>query len=358
MKAAVYEGPNNIRLAEWPDPRIEGDDEVVVRVSTCLVCATDVKAYQGMSRHFRPGAVLGHELAGTVVAVGSAVRDLPVGTRVVVAPYVEDGQCDQCRRGRPLLCRERRGLSNGGFAEFVKLDGALARKGLVHVPEGVPMEVAAFTEPLACVLHGIEDAAIRPGDVTLILGAGPMGLLHVAAARLRGAARVIVSEPHPARRELAAEFGALAVAPDEVSSTVHRVTRGRGADQVVLAVGVPELVEQALQWAAPGGTVVLFAGFSPGARAAVDVNRVHYDGVRLVGESGFTSDAFHRAAELLFHGTFPVSRLVTHRFALEDIARAFAAAASGEAVKVAVTLEDGRRYDRSGTEPEPGAGGG
>ncbi|WP_324669098.1 alcohol dehydrogenase catalytic domain-containing protein [Geochorda subterranea] len=342
MKAAVYGGPGKLDLMDVPRPQVAAH-EILVRVRVALICGTDVKTFLRGHHSFKPGDILGHEFTGVVEEVGRDVTVCKPGDRVTVAPYVNCGYCFYCRQGLADLCVDKSYVSNGAFAEYVKLTEFHARKGLYVLPPATSLVRGAFTEPLACVLNGVGDTGIEPADVVLIMGAGPMGLLHLLVARLRGATRLVVSEPQAHRRAMASSFGAHAIHPEEVYEVIMAYTEGRGADRVIVANAVPELVAAAMQLVRPGGRVTLFGGFAPGTTVSIDPNRIHYGRVVLVGESGFAPIHFHRAADLLAtgHDALPVERLVTHRFTLDDIGQAFEVAASQQAVKVEIDVEGG-----------------
>ena len=212
--------------------------------------------------------------------------------------------------------------------------------GNVHVlPDHVGYEAAALIEPLACVLNGQNKVGLRQGDTAAILGAGPIGALHAKLARLRGAARVIVSEPNAARREAALRAGADVVLDPmagDLRAAIRAETRGQGADVVICAIGIPALAAQAVGLAAKGGRVSLFAGFSKGETGTLDVNTIHYDELQLTGAFGLTRNDYEVTLNMIADGRIDLSDMVTHRFGLGEIEQAFAVAESGAAMKVAV----------------------
>lgn len=338
MKAAVYKGPRQLAVEELPIPEV-GPYDILIKVKICLICGTDVKTYLQGHPAFKPGDVLGHEFTGVVAEVGRNVRVCHPGDLVTVAPYVNCGSCFYCLEGLPDLCAHRLFPSNGAFAEYVKISDDFASKGLQILKAGNSIVRGAFAEPIACVINSLENVKIRCGDVVVIIGAGPMGLLHVIVTRLHGAKEVIVSEPNLQRRELAKTLGAIAVRPEEVERVVRERTNGRGADRVILAYGNAELVQSALRLARPGARVALFGGFPPGATATIDPNIIHYKRVTLIGQSGFSPAQFSRAVALLETGFLPVEQLITHRFPLDQIEEAFGAVISQAAIKVQIDVD-------------------
>ncbi len=332
MKAAVFHGPGRVRVEEVPRPELDRGG-MVIRVRAATVCATDVKTWRHGHPLITPPVILGHELTGVTTEVDGAAG-YAAGDRVAVAPYVECGRCFHCRHRVAQLCEHKAFPSNGAFAEFVGVSAAFAGRGVVKMPDDAPKEAGAFAEPLACVLSGLDETGFRDGEFVAVIGAGPMGLLHVLVLRHR-AAGVVVSEPLPPRRAKALELGADVVLPEEAEAHIFERTSGRGADVVCVAVGHPEVAADSLRLARKGGRVLWFGGFAPDAQAVVDPNIVHYRQVTIHGSSGFSSRQFRRAAKMLSQGVDPTP-LITHRFALDGVAEALETAAGLSALKVAL----------------------
>ena len=351
MRALIFDRPGAIRVGELPSPQ-PGPGEVVIEVEAASVCASDLRVYRG-EKYAKPGVVPGHEFAGCVVALGSGVGDLALGDGVAVYPIIACGGCEFCRRGLRNRCTARRTLgydANGGLAEQVLLPASLVAQGhAVRLPEGVDWGRAALTEPTACVLNSLESCRFRAGATVAILGAGPMGLLHVVLARALGAGAIIVAEPIAARREVAAELGASVVCggdADELRAAVDEATGGSGCDIVVVSVGLDGLTETALQVAARQSCVNLFAGFRPESTALVDVNDLHYREVSLTGTQNATPDQFRRTAALL-PSLQAVDRIVSHRFALTNADLSYTSRSDPTVLKTAIY--------RPGSSAEPGA---
>ena len=257
--SAVWNGDTGIDLErrEVPDPAA---GELKVRVEASGLCGTDLHIASGEYPLARPGVIIGHEFAGTVVQVGSGVKSFGAGDRIVVDPNIPCGTCSYCHNARPHLCEDPQGLGvtrNGGLAEFTTVPAAQAYR----IPEGLPVETVALTEPLSCALHAVDLAGLRPGGTALILGAGPIGVLCAALLVAAGASKVVVSEPHPSRRARVREYGAEPVEPEAVSDC--------GADVVLECVGRVETMEAAVEAVRPGGTVVWVGVASPEAEVTV-----------------------------------------------------------------------------------------
>ena len=342
MRALVYRGPEDLRVEERADPQ-PGPGEALLRVAACGICGTDLRIAAGSHRAYPEGTVRvpGHEIAGTVAAVGSGV-DLDEGATAFVAPNVGCGRCPACRAGRVNLCRTPRALGitdDGGFAELVLLDEQVVSQGnVLVVEEGLDMAALALVEPLACALRGSNACAIGAGDLVVIVGAGPIGLMHLQLARLRDPAAVIVSEPSEARRAEAARFGADAtVEPDDLAEAVAARSDGLGADVVITAAPAPAAQRQALELAAPAARINFFGGLprdSP--KVELDTNLIHYGELVVTGTTANTTEDCREALELVVSGQVDTAALVGARQPLESAGNAFDAARSGELLKVVI----------------------
>lgn len=328
MQALVFHRPGDIRVETLTDPA-PGPGEVLLRMEAAGICASDLRVLRG-EKHAALGVVPGHEFTGMVVACGAGVEGLTDGDRVAVYPIVSCGRCEFCRSGLRNRCDRRETLGydrNGGLAESILLPQALVGQGhAVPVPPGLPARRASLTEPLACVLNSLESCGLRAGASVAILGAGPMGLMHLLLARALGAGPVVVCEPEPGRRALAAEFGATAVCDGSVEAAetaVRDATGERGADVVIVSVGLAGLPEIALRLAARRAAVNLFAGFPPGTTAALDVNDLHYREIVLTGSQNATPDQFRRTLALL--PSLPaIDRVITREVDITHADQAYA----------------------------------
>lgn len=327
MKACLFHEPGRISVEEVPEPR-PGPGEVLLRVVACAVCHSDIRVYQGLKKA-RPGVIPGHEIAGVVAEVGPGVEGTAVGQRLVLCPILACGHCYYCLRGRRNRCLTRRTLGydeNGGLAEFVLVPRPLVELGhLLPVPEGLPLERASLTEPAACTLNSLETCRVEPGGSLAIIGAGPMGLMHLLLARAMGVRRILVSEPLAERRDYARRWGArvtLDPSRQDVRRAALELTDGLGVDAVVLTAGLAEVLPDALTLARRQGYVNLFAGFPPGASVSLDPNSIHYDELHLTGTQNATPEQYRRALHLLT--LVPeMDELITHRFPIERAAEAY-----------------------------------
>jgi L-iditol 2-dehydrogenase len=341
MRAVAYHGPHDLRLEERA-PLEPGPGEVVVRVEACGICGTDLRICSGGHRRYPPGTVRvpGHEIAGVVAATGDGVA-IKAGQRVFVAPNVGCGRCRQCRDGRVNLCRTPEALGitrDGAFGEEVLVGADAVEQGnLLPLPDGAEPAAIALVEPLACAVRGQRPVAIAPGDVVLLYGAGPVGLMHLALARLNDPAAIVVCEHSEARRNEAAARGAdRAIDPrrDDVHATVAEFSDD-GADVVITAVPSPDAQRQALELAAPGGQINFFGGLARDqSQVRLDTNLIHYKELMVTGTTASTNVDCRQALDLVLSGEVDTGSLVTGRFGLEDVNAALEAARSGRALKV------------------------
>jgi L-iditol 2-dehydrogenase len=346
MRAAVFLGPREMELRDVPRPEA-GPGEVVIKVAACAVCGTDLRIFGGgKTRGVYPPRVLGHEIAGRVVAVGPGAEqytDVVVGDRVTMPPGIPCLACRFCNTGHENLCQRRVALGyrfDGGFAEYMVVPAIGVQRGLLNrIPDSLSDAEAALAEPLACVVNGQRKNQIKLDDVVLVIGAGPIGLMHLQLARLQGARKVLLSEPQAERRELAAELGATRTidpTTEDLAAAVAEETEGVGADVVVAAIGVAGLVNTLLQVTRPGGRVNLFAGYGGTGEATIEANLIHYGELVVTGTNACTREDFRQALHLLSSGQFRAGPLVTHRFPLEQIAEAFETTRSGAGLRVVV----------------------
>lgn len=344
MRVARFYAPEDIRVEDAPEPSA-GPGELVIRVRNCSTCGTDAKIWRSGHPDLRPPRVLGHEVAGEVVVVGEGAAGWAVGERVQVIAAIPDGSCHECRRGWMSACpnQERIGYHHdGGFAELMRVPArVLAVDGVNRVPEGLSFAEASVVEPLSCVLNGQEQAGVGDGDTVVVVGAGPIGCLHVRLARVRGAARVFLIELSGPRLEMAAGLvrpdEAVAAGATDTVAAVRELTGGRGADVIVVAAASGKAQEDGLRMAARRGRVSFFGGLPKDKPAiTVDANIVHYREVGIVGANGSSPAHNKQALELVASGAVPVADLITHRLPLERTVEGIHTVARGEAIKVTI----------------------
>ncbi len=349
MQAAVYRGINDMRVETVPVPEI-GPGELLVKVATCGVCGTDLKKIHTGS-HSAP-RIFGHEMAGTVVRAGKGVTRFSLGERVVVHHHVPCGDCYYCRKKTPAQCSlyKKVGVtagfepSGGGFADYIRvMDWIVSSRGVVRIPDGVPFEQAAFLEPVNTVLKGVKMLNLAPDDTVLVIGQGPIGLMH-AALSLRTGAKVLTSDLYPERHAIAAKFGLrhpIHAGTESVVERVFKETSERGADVVILAVGGSALIKTAMDAVRHGGKVMLFAQ-TQHTEATFDPGAVCMDEKTLLGSYSSSFDLLDEVTGLVFGGYrngFDLTQLISHRFPLNDAVAAIDVASHPTADSMKVMIE-------------------
>lgn len=343
MLAAVYHGPNDLRVENVPVPKI-GKGELLVKVLSASICGTDLRIFHGNHRMYPDGTVRipGHEVVGTIAEMGAEVKNYSVGQRVFCAPNTGCGHCLQCISGNNNLCANYDAIgvtSDGGFAEYVRIPANSVQQGnVIPISESVDPAVAALMEPFACVLRGQNALHMKPGEVVLIMGAGPIGVMHTKLAKARGAGRVIVSEPIANRAAQAIRMGADRVvnpASENLKSVLSEESQGRGADVIIVAAPIHVAQESALDLAAISGRINFFGGL-PKDRPIInlDSNVVHYKELVITGTTACSTADCWQAAQIVNSGLVDLSDVVSQRFPLKDAVIAFAAAEDRKSLKI------------------------
>lgn len=347
MRAAVYRGVNDMRVERLPVPEF-GAREVLVRIASCGVCGTDIKKIQyGLTP---PPRVFGHEMAGTIAAVGAEVEGWSVGDRVVVMHHVPCMDCYYCAHRAFAQCPayKKTGTTagfepaGGGFAEYIRVMDWIVERGMVRVPETVSLEEATFVEPVNTCLKAIYRADVRAGQSVAVFGQGQIGLLFTQLARWRDA-EVFAVDPLEYRREMGRRMGASAAFAPETADVAQEIrfrTQGRGADLAIIAVASNAVAAQAFEAVRPGGKVLLFAQTRLGDPLQVDAGSVCMLEKDLIGSYSSDITLQDQAAELVFSRILNVRDLITHRFPLEEIGEAIALAVSprDHSLKIMVQL--------------------
>ncbi|MFW9788303.1 MAG: zinc-binding dehydrogenase [Candidatus Thorarchaeota archaeon] len=342
MKAAMYYGIGDVRYEETNVPEI-GPGELLIKIGTALTCGTDVKTYKRghpvLIKH--TPALFGHEYAGTIEEVGDGVEGFEVGMRVVATNSAPCSECFFCKRNMPNLCAQLKdSLVNGAFAEYIRVPEAVVRMNTHQIPESLSYRDAALTEPLACVVHGIEESNIKLGDTVAVIGAGPIGQMLIMLAKKNGASTVIASDLADLRRNIAKKAGAdIVIDPskEDPIGLVRDETYGYGADVVIEAVGIPQTWEQAVEMTRDAGTTVLFGGAASGTKFEVDTGRFHYGQLTIKGVFHLKPRHVEQALKLIIAGDVNPDLLISHELPLEKINDALEKMGKGETMKVAIT---------------------
>ncbi|MGH9615132.1 MAG: zinc-dependent alcohol dehydrogenase [Acidobacteriaceae bacterium] len=327
MKAAVLYGKEDVRIEMLPIPEA-GAGEIVVRVVAALTCGTDLKVFHRgyHEKMLKPPIAFGHEMAGIVSQVGAGVTSFRQGDRVVAVNSAPCGKCYFCRRQQENLCDDLL-FNNGAYAEYFRIPARIVTKNAFLVPDSIPLEHAALTEPLACVLHGMDEIGAQPGDRMVVIGAGPIGLMFIHIAALNDI-DVIAVVKHAEQVELARSFGANDVVQiaetDNVIASVRALTpHGQGADAVVEAVAIPETWQWAVDMVRKGGVVNFFGGCAAGTKVSFDTNRLHYNDLTLRASFHHRPSVCRRALEWIASGRFQSEKFLTGSAPLEDLVAVF-----------------------------------
>ena len=346
MLALRFYAPEDLRLEDVPEPTC-GTGEVKIRVKNCSTCGTDVKIRKNGHQNLTPPRIIGHEIAGEVVEIGSGVAgDWKPGDRVQVIAAVPCGKCHECRKGWMAVCQNQTSVGyqyDGGFAEYMIVPReVLAVDGMNRIPDGVGFAEASAAEPFACAINAQEQLGIEPGDDVVIFGAGPIGCLHVRIARgVHRAGRVILVDINSERLKMSAD----AVQPDVVINAsevniveeILKLTDGRGADVIITATPANITQEQAVSMAARNGRISFFGGLpKTNPTITLDSNLVHYRQLHIHGANGSAPEHNRRALDYIASGEVPVADLITRRIRLRDVMDAFGIVERGEAIKVTV----------------------
>ena len=343
MRAVVLNGPNDFKAAEVERPEI-GDNDILLQMKKAAICGTDMRILAGTkTKGVRYPSIIGHEMCGLICEVGKNVKGFEVGEKVSIANVIPCHSCHSCLTGRENACMNRKAIGyefDGGFAEYVLIPGIAIESGNgVKLPEDVSFEEGALIEPLSCCIRGLKNAGTGFNDSVLIVGAGPIGLMHLQLSKIVGAKKVIVSEPIASRREKAEKLGAdLVIDPtkENLADIVMRETDSLGMDVIVMAIGVPAIINSTLKLCRKGGTVNLFAGFAGTGESTIEVNTIHYNEINVNGSTAYKREDYFEAADMVKNKKVNLKEIVTHTFKIDDFQDAYEVCKSGSGLKVLI----------------------
>lgn len=338
MKVARYYSRHDIRLEEMPVPRI-GPGELLVQVKACGLCGSDLMEWYVQEK---APAVLGHEPAGVVAQVGERVENFQIGDRVFVHHHVPCFTCHHCLRGHYTLCKTFKAthIDPGGFAEYIRVPALNVERDVLKLPSDLSFDEATLIEPVATCIRGIERAGIQTGDTVVVIGTGVTGLIHIQLARIRGAGMIMATDFSPFRLKMARRLGAdeAIAASEDVLAWLKKLNKGKGADAVIVTAGSIEAMEQGLALAGKGATVLLFAPSPPEATLPVSPYHLLFSEITITGTYSCSPLETRQALSLIQAGRINVKDLITHRFDLAGVGKAFdLAAQAGESLKIVIT---------------------
>lgn len=343
MKGVVLRGPNDFGPEEIQKPVI-GPKEMLLKMQKAAICGTDIRILEGKkTKDIRYPSVIGHEICGTIEDIGAEVQGYELGEKVAIANVIPCGHCAACLGGRENACMNRMAIGyqfDGGFEEYVRIPEICITAGnVVKLPEHVSYTAGALIEPLACCIRGLHNAGTKFNDKVLVVGAGPIGLMHIQLSKIAGASTVIVSEPNAFRREKALKLGAdVVVDPtkENLKEIVTRQTGGAGCDVILVAIGVPSVVQQNLELCKKGGTVCLFAGFAGAGECMISANTIHYNEIHVCGSSAYKRSDYLAAAEMVRTGKINLDEIATHTYKLDQFVEAYEMNKSGAGLKIMI----------------------
>ncbi len=336
MEQIILAAPGKIELRDVPVPE-PGEGEVLVRVSSALTCGTDMKAYiRGHSLIPMPGP-FGHEYSGVIAKAGKGVGVFKEGDSIMGVHSAPCQTCQYCKKGLENLCEKIMGQKVlGAFAEYILLPAPIVSQNLFHKPQNISFDEAALLEPFSCVIHPYSRLRLNEIDTAVVIGAGPIGLMHLAYMKTKGI-KVIVSDYFDDRLAIAEKMGAdRTVIPHNIAETIAEETDNTGADLIVECTGQIKAWENSLNFVRRGGTIVFFGGCPAGTLASHDTYRIHYDELTLLGSFHYTPQDVKDAYHILAYKLVDLSLLVTGKFLLKEIEKAFSLLKEGKGIKYAL----------------------
>ncbi|MGQ9473645.1 MAG: zinc-dependent dehydrogenase [Candidatus Caldatribacteriaceae bacterium] len=345
MKAALFLGPGRMEVKEV-DILPVGEGEALIKVAACAICGTDVRIFQHGHSHVTPPQITGHEIAGEIVEVGKGVEGYRIGDKVAVITVISCGRCSYCRRGLQNLCPDQKYIGYdypGGFAEYMKMPRQGVERGnLLVLPSDADLLESSLVEPLSCVINGQSYLNIGFGETVLIIGAGPIGCMHVAMAKNRGAGKIFLADISEERLNLAQRTGAdvyINSAQENLKEKILQATDGLGVNVVIVAASSGSAQEQALELVAPQGRISLFGGL-PKDKPTITFNSniVHYKEIGVFGVFASHASQYEEAAKLIHAQRVKAKDLITHVLPLEKVVEGIELVKTGKALKAVVKI--------------------
>lgn len=346
MLAALLYGKNDLRLEEVEKPRIN-ENEILLKVKSAAICGTDVRMLRNGYKGISPDSprILGHELSGIIEEVGVNVKEYKEGMRVAVAPNIGCGICNACVRGEGHLCKDYKALGinmDGGFAEYVVLPEASIRFGnIIELEDSVSFDEAAINEALSCVYNGFERCNIRPGDTVLIIGAGPIGMMHAMLAKMAGASKIFMNDLSEERMHVCKKIDSsfITVKSENLKERIFEETKGEGVDVCITACPAPQAQVTALEVIATNGRINFFGGLpADKQKVLLNTNIIHYKQLIVTGSTRASISQFRKTLEFISSGILDVSKLITSRFSLREIHKGFELASQASGLKNIIAM--------------------
>lgn len=344
MKAAVLKGIENLEMEDISRPT-PSPQEILIKVKACSICGTDIRVYHHGHKHMRFPRITGHELSGEIVEIGKRVEGHKLGEKVAIAPAIPCGRCHYCRRGMQSMCINLTAIGyhyDGGFAEFMVVPEDAVRNGCVNtIPSELSFEEAALAEPLACAINGQQLSQIGLGNTVVVVGAGPLGCIHLQLAKAKGASRTILVELSRERIDFAKKFAfpdiVINPSSENAIQRIKEETEGRGADRIIVSCPSGKAQEESLSMVAPRGIINFFGGLPlDNPFIKFNSNLIHYGEFYVVGTHGSAPYHNELALSLISQEKVRIKELVTHRLPLERLEEGLALAESKKGMKVLI----------------------
>ena len=343
MRAAIFEGVGKIKVKEIEKPSPKRG-EILLKVMACAVCGTDVRILSHGHPRITPPFIIGHEIAGMIEEIHGEADGLKEGDRVVVPPLISCGECFYCKNSLPNLCSHKTSIAYelpGGFSQYMIIPHKAVIKGnLIKIPDPISFTEASLVEPLACCIHGQHFLTLSATTAVLIIGSGPIGLMHMQLAKAKGVRQVGLADISSLRIEKAKPFDPdflIHSAESNLVEEIRRITHGMGPNAVVVACPSMGAIHQAFEVISKGGEILLFAGLpKEESHFSLDVNAIHYSELKLYGSFASTNKTCREAMAFIRDGKINSKKLITHTFPLEEIEAAIEMSRSGKALKVVI----------------------
>ncbi len=344
MKAAVLKGIENLEMKDISRPNPSAQ-EILIKVKACSICGTDIRVYHHGHKHMRFPRITGHELSGEIVEIGKRVEGRKLGEKVAIAPAIPCGRCHYCRRGMQSMCINLTAIGyhyDGGFAEFMVVPEDAVRNGCVNtIPSELSFEEAALAEPLACAINGQQLSQIDLGDTVVVVGAGPLGCIHLQLAKAKGAFKIILVELSRERIDFAKKFAfpdiVINPSSENAIQRIKEETEGRGADRIIVSCPSGKAQEESLSMVAPRGIINFFGGLPlDNPFIKFNSNLIHYGEFYVVGTHGSAPYHNELALSLISQEKVRIKELVTHRLPLERLEEGLALAESKKGMKILI----------------------
>lgn len=344
MKAAVLKGIENLEMEDISRPT-PSPQEILIKVKACSICGTDIRVYHHGHKHMRFPRITGHELSGEIVEIGKRVEGHKLGEKVAIAPAIPCGRCHYCRRGMQSMCINLTAIGyhyDGGFAEFMVVPEDAVRNGCVNtIPSELSFEEAALAEPLACAINGQQLSQISLGNTVVVVGAGPLGCIHLQLAKAKGASRTILVELSRERIDFAKKFAfpdiVINPSSENAIQRIKEETEGRGADRIIVSCPSAKAQEESLSMVAPHGIINFFGGLPlDNPFIKFNSNLIHYGEFYVVGTHGSAPYHNELALSLISQKKVRIKELVTHRLPLERLEEGLALAENKKGMKVLI----------------------